>query len=100
MSAGAFANLVNMSDVRMVESRRRCCFLFESAHPIFIGDNIGGQNFQRNFAMKLSVLRQVHLTHSACAKLRADFVPTEFSTAVNCHFRNSLRISTTSCPTA
>jgi hypothetical protein len=42
--AGALANLVNVCDVRMVESRRRCCFLFESTHPIFIGDNIGGQN--------------------------------------------------------
>src|SRR5215510_7723544 len=41
--------------------------------------------------MKLSVLRQVHLTHSAFAKLRADFVTAEFSTAVNCHFRNSLQ---------
>jgi hypothetical protein len=43
-SAGAFANLVNVCDVRMVESRRRGCFVFESTHPIVIGDNIGGQN--------------------------------------------------------
>src|SRR4030095_7469494 len=45
--------------------------------------------------MKLSVLRQVHLTHSTRAKLRADFVATEFCTAVNRHFRNITTSSAT-----
>src|SRR5262249_49573285 len=78
VSAGAFTNLVSMCDVRMVEGRRRCCFLFESPQPIVIGDNVGGQNFQGNFAMEFAVLRQVHLTHSTCTDFRVDFIATEF----------------------
>src|SRR6266496_2780758 len=45
--------------------------------------------------MKLSVLRQVHLAHSACTKLRADFVATQMCTCGKGHRltrRNSIRV--------
>src|SRR4029450_13227645 len=96
MHAVTFANLVNVCDVRMVQCRSRCCFLFESTHPIAIANNIGGQNLQSNFAMKLSVLRQVHLTHSARTKLRADFIATELCARAKSHrLKSAVQLSTT-----
>ena len=40
--------------------------------------DVGRQNLQRNFAIELRFLCQIHLTHAARANLRADFVTTEF----------------------
>jgi hypothetical protein len=34
-----------------------------------ISCDIGRQDFQRHFAIKLGILGQIHFTHAACAKL-------------------------------
>ena len=72
-----FINLINVSDVRMIERCGRLCFLHKAPHAIFISDNVSGQNFQRHFAIELRVLREIHFPHSARADLRADFIATE-----------------------
>src|SRR5262245_56986523 len=97
VGAVVLTNLVNVRDVRMIEGRCCCCFLFESAHPIVVGDNVGGQNFQSNFAMKLSVLGQVHFTHPTRAKLRADFVTAEFGAGGKRHLKSRIKITSLVC---
>ena len=46
----------------------------------------GGQNLQRDAAMKLCVFGQIHFTHPAFANLRADFVTAEFCAGTKSHY--------------
>ena len=69
----------------MIERRGSFGFLHKAAHPIVMSSDFSGQNLQRNFAIELRILRQINLSHSAFAKLRADFVTTEFCACDNRH---------------
>jgi len=73
-------------DVWMVQGRRGLCLLYKPPHPIVIGGDFGGQNFERYFAIQLRVPHQIlHLAHSAFTNLRADFVTAEFCASGNRH---------------
>jgi hypothetical protein len=74
----ALANFMDGCDVRMIERGRGLRFLFEAPHPILIGSQISGKNFQGNLAMQPRIFREIHLAHPARANLRPDFVTTEF----------------------
>jgi hypothetical protein len=65
----ALTNLVNVRDVRMVESGRGRGLLFETAHSILVSSHFGGKNLQRDFAMESQILRQINFTHPALADL-------------------------------
>ena len=71
-----FTNLMDLGDVRMIERGGRLRLTNEPLHTIAIRSNIRRQNFQRDSAIELGVLRQIHLTHPAHADLRADFIAT------------------------
>jgi hypothetical protein len=47
-------------------------FLFEAPHPILIGSQISGKNFQGNLAMQPRIFREIHLAHSTRADFRDD----------------------------
>src|SRR6266404_194550 len=83
--AATLANFVDVRDVGMVERRGRLCLAHEALHAIAIRTNIGGQNFQCDFAIESCVLRQINLTHPARANLRADFVAAEFCSCYQTH---------------
>src|SRR5207247_2134920 len=66
--------------------RRGLRFLHKAAHAVLMSGNLRGQNLQRHFAIKLGIVRQIHLTHPALAELRADFITAEFCSSCNGHF--------------
>jgi len=61
-----------------IQRRRSLCFLHKPFHPVRMSSNISRQNLQSNLAIEFRILRQIDFAHPACAKLRADFVTTEF----------------------
>jgi hypothetical protein len=67
----------------MIQRRSRLCFLHEAPHPLLIRCNFARQNLQSDFAIKFRVLDQIHLTHSARADLRADFIAAELCASAN-----------------
>src|SRR5712691_9893048 len=78
-------DLVNRYDVGMVERRCSLGLLHKALHPVWMSSDFNRQYLQRNFARQFRILRQIHLTHSALANLRADFVATEFCACCECH---------------
>src|SRR5437667_4850349 len=81
----ALTNLVDMRDVRMIEGGGSFGLANESLHAIAMRSDLGGKNLQCNFAIELRILRQIHLAHPALAKLRADFIATEFCAGSDRH---------------
>ncbi len=80
----------------MIERCLSVRLLHEAPHPILIRRDLGRQNFQRGFAMQTRVFRQIHLTHSAFANFRADFVATEFCASGESHrFKSAVQFMTT-----
>src|SRR5258705_10116176 len=69
----------------MVEGGRGLRLLHKTKHALTTGCQFGGQNFQGNIAIKLSVLRQVDFSHSALAKLGQNFVTTKLCARVETH---------------
>jgi len=45
------------------------CFLHKAPHSLSIGSEIKGKDFQRNCSVKLRILREINLAHSAHAEL-------------------------------
>src|SRR6266498_2240947 len=69
----------------MVQGTRRTRFLLKPAQSILIDRESSRQNFDRNVATELAIACTIHFSHPACAKLRADFVTSEFCTRFNRH---------------
>src|SRR5437870_902556 len=65
-----FFDLINMGNVRMVESGGGSRLANETLHAIAMRSNICRQNLQRNFAVEFCILGQIHLAHPARAELR------------------------------
>ena len=57
----------------------------EAAHAVAISSDLGRQNLERNLAIEFRIERQVHLAHSALAKLLADFVAADFYSGGKAH---------------
>src|SRR6266568_7356050 len=55
------------------------------ADRLFVGNRITGKKLDGDSAAKLFMFRRIHLTHSALAKFRADFV----AARVLCRFQSS-----------
>src|SRR5262249_29267081 len=77
MSAIPFADLVNRNDVGMIQRRSRSCLLLESPQAVLIFRELRRQEFERYFAIKRRILRQVNVAHSARTKCPKDPVATE-----------------------
>ena len=89
MCAIAFANLVNVRNVRVIERGGGSRLLLEAPHSILTGCELTRENLQRSFAMEARVFAEMHLTHSAFAYLRADFVAAQVYARGNSHRFNS-----------
>src|SRR5207245_11612806 len=81
------ANLVDGKDVWIVQSRRRLRFLNKPLQALLIGCQTFRKDLDGDSAVKFTVIRKIHLTHSAFANLRADFVTTKFYSRSNGHTR-------------
>ena len=68
MRTFAFANLINVRDVGMIECR--CCLgLLDKAPHAIRGDRkVARQNLQRDWTPQLGVLGKVDLTHTTSAQ--------------------------------
>ncbi len=71
---------VDRSDVRMVERREDFRFSPESPQPLFVLDELIGQNLDRHIPAELPILRPIDLPHSAFANGLEDLVVREFVT--------------------
>ena len=69
MHAFSFANLIDVSDVRMIQRGRGLRLLNEAPHSIGVSREIRRQNFERDIAIELVVARAKHFAHSARADL-------------------------------
>src|SRR6266700_1961059 len=85
MQAIAFANLINMSDVGMIERRRGLRLANKAIHAVTIGSKLSRKELQRDLAIELGVLCEIHLTHPARANLRADFIAAKFRAGGDWH---------------
>src|SRR5256886_16968049 len=79
------ADLIDMSNVRVVKRRRSFSFANEPLHSVAIRGHFGRQNLQSNLAIELRVMRQINFTHSARANLCADFVTSKAYTGGKRH---------------
>src|SRR5512144_1513882 len=101
--ASAFANVIDVCDVWMVECGSRFRLTNKPLHAIPMRCNVGGQNLQRNFAIQFRVLRQIHLTHSARAEfghyavVRKSFWETPFFHSVFSSLKSKNWLSTRGC---
>ena len=73
----AWADVVQLADVRMVQGRDRPRFMFESAQAIRVMGHWRGENFDGDVAIEARIAGSVDLAHPARAKERDDFVRAE-----------------------
>src|SRR5712692_92564 len=55
VSGTVLSEFVDGNDIRMVEGRRRACFLLETVQPVTVSGECGGQNLDRNAAVKARI---------------------------------------------
>ena len=65
----ALPDFIDVSDIRMIQSGRGFRLAHKPFHSIAIRCQVRGQNFQRDFAIKFCVLREVHFAHAPRAQL-------------------------------
>src|SRR5262245_40093582 len=68
---------MNGRNVGVIERRQYLGFALEPAHTLRIERECFGQNLDRNFALQLGVACTPHLTHTAPAEQRRDFIRTK-----------------------
>ena len=62
----ALPDFIDVSDIRMIQSGRGFRLAHKPLHPIAIRCQVRRQSFQRDFAIKFCVLREVHFAHATC----------------------------------
>ncbi len=70
-------DVVQMTDVRMIQRGNGTSFAFETLLEFRIGGKMSGENLDGDCAIKARVFRPVHLAHSAGAEWRLNFVGSE-----------------------
>ena len=63
------ADLIDCEDVRMIQSGSCFCFLDESQQALLVRRQALRKDLDRHSSIQLSILRQIHLTHSTRANL-------------------------------
>jgi hypothetical protein len=73
---GAFvgADVVDGQDVRMIERERSFGLLYEAPHWLGILCELGGQEFQRDLAVKARIFGEIDFAHPARAEFCEDAV--------------------------
>src|SRR5687768_1984025 len=67
-------DFINSQDVGMIERGSGFCFLNKTIQFVFIFTEFVVKEFDRHLPIEFSVLRQIHLAHSARSDLRDDAV--------------------------
>ena len=63
------SELVNRTDVRMLERRCQARLALEAAEPLGGADRLGTEKLDRHFAPETDVFRAIHDTHTAFAEV-------------------------------
>ena len=69
----------------MVQRREHFRLALQPGHPLGIVGKRVGQHLDRNVALEPGVVGAIHLSHSACANLRQDFIRAD-TRALNEHY--------------
>jgi len=72
-----FLDRVDHHDVRMTQRRDRLGLAHEALTSLWLGDVLVRQDLERNLALELQILRQIHLAHAALAQRFDDTVMPE-----------------------
>ena len=81
------ADVVNLADVRMVETGDGARVTLESPPPVGVGGELGGQHLDGDVAAQTRVVCLPHFTHSPCAKEADDLIWAQPRTRMQVHFR-------------
>src|SRR5262245_1056581 len=79
------AEVVDLTDVGMVQRGDCASFLVEPVHAIRVIRKRLGQDLDGNLAVQPGVARPVHFAHTTCTKRGGDLVGTESSTSLQGH---------------
>ena len=81
------SDVVDLADVRMVETGDGARFTLEAALPVGVGGELGGQHLDRDVAAQTRIVCLPHFTHSPCAKEADDLIWAQPRTRMQVHFR-------------
>ena len=81
-----FINLINVSDIWVIQRGRGLRLLHQASHSILVGPDVNRENLQRYSTPKFGIFCQIHFTHAALTDLGANFVSTESCACFNCHW--------------
>src|SRR5690606_27651886 len=77
VALAARLHAVDLGDVRVVELGEQLRLALEAREALGIGDEAGGQDFDRDVAFELGIVGAIDLAHPAFAELGGDLVGTE-----------------------
>ena len=83
----ARTDIVNLTDVRMVQCGNGARFVLETTDTIRVGGELSRQDLDRYITTKAGVVRAVDLAHAASAEEGHDVVRAEASTGCQKHFK-------------
>ena len=82
-SIGGNAAAVKLRDVRMIQAGEETLFVLEAAKNV-VRIHAAANKLERDFAMQLSILREINFAHSAAADERQNFVIANCLSGVKC----------------
>ena len=71
------ADVVNLTDVRMVQRGDRTRFLLEPTNPVDVGGKGLWKHFDGDITLESHIAGLPHFAHASCAKTRDDFIGTD-----------------------
>jgi hypothetical protein len=75
--AGLLANVIDSSDVGMVELGQRESFLTKTSAGILVDQQSRGNDLDGDITLQAFIPSEVHDSHPACTKWRDNFIGTE-----------------------
>src|SRR5437867_12372627 len=74
MNAFGLFQVMDSSDVGVIEGRQHLRFVLETCHPLLIMHKGSGENFDRHLAAESRVFGAIDFTHAAGTQKRKNFV--------------------------
>ena len=81
----ARADVVNLTDVRMVQRGDRTRFLLEPANPVSVGGKGWWKHLDGDITLEAHIARLPHFAHTAGTKTRSDFIWTDTGAGADRH---------------
>ena len=79
------ADVVNLTDVRMVQRGDRTRFLLEPANPVSVGGKGLWKHLDGDIALEAHIARFPHFAHTAGTKTRRNFIRTDSAARADRH---------------